>query len=222
MKNIALDKSVLKTIVNSKEAVASYVLLRSILNNENNDKQLLTINNLAYLLTGELPSGDKQWKRRLKESLYTGIDFLAKQNLIEVKEIDNKEFFVDAKKISIIKYEEGDYEKINLTNLQKIYKKGKLDGIVFFIMYILLIGDNNGVLIKSRMDACNLMDVNIRTFDKHIKSLEELDIIYVYRYKGKYATTKKSPNNIYGMNNEKSIQFINEVAEKHIEECDIQ
>ncbi|MGL4451161.1 MAG: hypothetical protein ACRCTZ_08235 [Sarcina sp.] len=223
MKEIIVSKKYSSDLKESNEASAVYIALRGMFNNYHTSEQIITLDSIIYILTGEYNSENaREWNKRLKTSIKKGLDELQKLNLIKVIDIGKGSYIVDAEELSYINTTMGEesFEYISLEEVRNIFKECGIK-VFGFIMSFYDELENMFYIAEKQDVMLDIFNLNSRTFNKYIKSLEENNVIYVYRYEHKFTNSGLNACNVYGCNNDKSIEVINEHADKYIKDNDM-
>lgn len=223
-REIIVKKGITNEYKLDKYSATTYVALRMIFNNHNISEQVITIDNIVYQLTGEFDNGNKHWQEKLKKNISIGLDKLVELNLIKILATNKKSYLIDADELAYINTDKERFEMLTTEQIREMYAKGGMDMFLYYLTFIGKIyntdtfANGNMFLLNSRKDMAEEFNIDVKTFDKYNDILEELEIIYIYRYDCRFANSGKTPLNMYGMNNEVVIDAMNKSANKLMKE----
>lgn len=212
----------------SKYGTTVYLALRSIINNYNISNQYITVDTLIYALTGEIDDNTNRfWNKSLKQNLVKGMNELNETDLITIVKSNKVGWVIDADKLATIQTDNNYGERFEMLSSNQIwdmFNKYGFDIINYLFKFMGAIYDTskfengNMFLLNTRKDMAEEFNVDVKTFDKYNNILEELGIIYIYRYDCRFTNSGKTPMNMYGMNDELVIDAMNMSADKLIKE----
>lgn len=217
--NISLDHKTCGQLLRlSDDAIIAYIALKSLYNRQM-EQQLISLQSIIYQLDKDIINKKKTNCKSVFKSFEDGIIELEKAEFIEIinrnkdyYEINMQGLFVEDVSKQIDEAD-GNKRKVSyftmfdMSLFSDLYMDNKRKEIFRFLFYYLSSKHNNDeyfYFMKTREEMASDINLDIRTIDKYIESLEEYGVIYVFRNPYKWKNSNKQLSNLYGLSEDES------------------
>ena len=207
---ILVPKSLISNLEISHYSITVYCLIKKLLYFSNENTLCLTIPQLTFYLTGEIPIR----RNSLCDHLQQGLSDLIENDYIELETIQQKHYLLNCEKLWFDTGSET-FVSISYDEVVDIFKINGVNNHRLLRYYIFLIGTFNGNLsvklsngvskkgVVSDMGIGYLSeqtDISQKTIMDYNRLLEQSNLIYIYRFTDFICSgdVLKNSHNIYG------------------------
>ncbi len=207
---ILIPKSLINNLEISHYSITVYCLIKKLLFFSGTDTLCLTLPQLVFYLTGEIPLK----RNSLCDHLQQGLSELIENDYIELETIQQKHYLLNCEKVWFDTKREP-FVSIPYDAVINIFKIDGVNNHRLLRYYIFLIGTINGNLSvklpsgKSKKGVISDMgigylseqtDISQKTIMEYNRILEQENLIYVYRFTDFISSGDilKNSHNIYG------------------------